>query len=158
MHSIINYEDKYAPEFRRLNLEWLDKYSLTEEADLVMLNDPKKEIIDTGGCIFLAISGEQIVGSAALVPAGDGNYELAKMAVTENFRGKGISKLLLQKCLDKADELRAKRIYLVSNSKLTLAVSLYEKFGFRHVPVTDTHYANADVMMELIPQTGGVNK
>ena len=28
--EIIGYEEKYHSEFKRLNLEWLDKYNLTE--------------------------------------------------------------------------------------------------------------------------------
>jgi hypothetical protein len=34
MISIIKYEAKYAAVFKQLNLEWLDKYGLTEEAIL----------------------------------------------------------------------------------------------------------------------------
>jgi putative acetyltransferase len=150
MVSIIEYEDKYASRFKELNLEWLDKYGLTEEGDLAMLNDPRGKIIDTGGALFLAADGDEIVGSAALIQEGAGEYELAKMAVAETWQGKGISKLLIQKCLSTAKELGAKRIYLVSNSQLTTAISLYEKYGFTHTPVIDAHYLTADVMMELI--------
>lgn len=158
MISIIDFENKYAGEFKRLNLEWLDKYLLTEEADLLMLNEPNKEIIDTGGCIYLAKHAEEIVGSAALIRSGISEYELAKMTVTESFRGKGISKLLLKKCLNKAAQAGAVKIYLVSNSKLSPAISLYEKFGFRHVPVVDTHYSNADIRMELYLDKNDTNK
>lgn len=149
MLSIIKYEDKYAGIFKQLNLEWLDKYALTEDADLAMLNDPEGEIIKSGGCIFLAKNGEEIVGSAALIKEDEGVFELAKMAVSTKWQGKGISKLLMQCCLDKAKELGAKRIFLVSNSQLTTALSLYESYGFRHVPVVNAHYLTADVMMEL---------
>lgn len=158
MISIIDFEDKYAAEFKRLNLEWLDKYLLTEEADLLMLNEPNKEIIDGGGCIYLAKNEEEIVGSAALIRSGVNEYELAKMAVTQSFRGKGISKLLLKRCLNKAVESGAGKVWLVSNSKLSSAISLYEKFGFRYVPVGDTHYSNADIRMELYLDKNDTNK
>lgn len=148
--AIIQYEQKYAIDFKRLNLEWLDKYSLTEEADLKVLNDPEKEILATGGCIFLAKTGDEIVGSCALIAEGQGVYELAKMAVAPAFQGKGISKMLLEKCLDEAVNKKAKRIFLLSNSQLSTALTLYEKFGFRHIPVTGSHYLTADIMMEKI--------
>ena len=150
MVSIIEFDLKYADDFKKLNLEWLDKYELTEEADLLMLNYPVKQIIDTGGCIFLAKDGDNIVGSAALIKETNEQYELAKMAVAPEFRGKGISNLLIETCLKKAKEFGAKRLYLVSNSQLTTAVSLYTKYGFKHIAVVDAHYITADVMMELL--------
>ena len=148
--SIIDFEPKYAADFKQLNVEWLDKYELTEPADISQLENYQTEILDTGGAIFLAKAGDEIIGSAALVQEKPGEFELAKMAVTAAFQGKGISKMLIEKCLDKARELGATKVILVSNHKLTTALSLYEKYGFRHVPVTNTHYANADVMMEKI--------
>jgi GNAT superfamily N-acetyltransferase len=148
--AIIAFEQQYAAEFKRLNLEWLDKYSLTEEADLAVLNDPEKEILLIGGCIFLAKVGDEIAGSCALIPEAPGEYELAKMAVAPAFQGKGISKLLLEKCLAEAVHKKANRIFLLSNSQLSTALTLYEKYGFQHIPVMGSHYVTADVMMEKI--------
>jgi putative acetyltransferase len=149
MIAVIEFEQKYAGDFKQLNLEWLDKFGLTEEADLLMLNDPQKEIISTGGCIFLAKSDEQIVGSAALIKETATQYELAKMAVSPAFRGKGISKMLIEACLDKAKKSGAEKIYLSSNSQLKTALKLYEQYGFTYTTVKGSHYATADVMMEL---------
>ena len=150
MPEIIEFESKYAADFKRLNLDWLDKYGLTEPPDLVILDNPQKEILDTGGCLYLAKVDDEIVGSAALITEGNGNFALAKMAVASKFQGRGISKLLIEKCLEQAKMLAAKRIYLESSSQLKTALLLYEKYGFRHVPVTNSHYNTADVMMELV--------
>ena len=100
MIEIISYSGKYHDDFRKLNLEWLVKYDLLESHDQMMLDDPDGTILKGGGYIWLAKSGDDIVGSAALVNEGHGTYELAKMAVTKNWQGKGISKLLLEKCLN----------------------------------------------------------
>ena len=97
-------------------MEWLDKYELTEPADISMLENYQSEILDTGGVIYLAKAGDEIVGSAALIQENPGEYELAKMAVTAAWQGKGISKLLIEKCLEKAKELKANKVFLVSNS------------------------------------------
>ncbi len=49
-----------------------------------------------------------------------------------------------------AKQMGIKRIILVSNSKLTTAVRLYESLGFSHVPLPgDLEYDTADVYMEL---------
>ena len=95
MVSIIDFELKYAGDFKKMNLEWLDKYGLTEAPDLLMLNDPQKEILDTGGCIYLAKDGNNIVGSAALIKESAVQFELAKMAVAPDYSGKGISNILI---------------------------------------------------------------
>lgn len=148
--EIVDYSPEYATAFKEINLEWLDKYGLTEEGDLKMLDHPEREIIAPGGALYLAKSGEEVVGSAALINEGNGMFELAKMSVADTHKGKGISKLLIEKCLDKAKELGAKKIYLQSNSQLTTALGLYQKYGFKHIPVVNSHYATADVMMEKI--------
>jgi len=149
MIEIIPYSDEYASVFKVLNLEWLDKYNLTESHDLLILNDPKGTIIDNGGAIFLAKSGDEIVGSAAIINEDHDIYELAKMTVAPAFQGKGISKLLLEKCLEAAKERDAKKLILFSNSQLQTAISLYKKYGFKHVDVTDAPFLTADIKMEL---------
>jgi len=150
MIKIIDYEDQYAADFKRLNLEWLDKYHLTESHDLMVLDDPIGTIINRGGCIFLAKEGDSIVGSAALMKEHDGVYELAKMAVAPACRGRGISRLLIEQCLHKAAEWKATKLLLFSNHQLTTAIGLYEKYGFRHVAVEDSPFVTADVKMEKI--------
>ena len=149
MIEIIDYTDEYEADFKNLNLEWLNKYNLAESHDLDILNDPHKTILDNGGCIFLAKSGNEIVGSAALIHEGEGLYELAKMSVTTAFQGKGISKMLIEKCLSTAKKLKATKLILFSNSQLTTAISLYEKYGFKHIAATDSPFLTADIKMEL---------
>jgi putative acetyltransferase len=150
MISIILYEDRFKADFKRLNLEWLDKYNLTESHDLMVLDNPRGTILDRGGIIFLAVAGEEIVGSAALMKEEEGIYELAKMMVAPPWQGKGISRLLLDQCLETARLWRATKITLFSNSQLKTALQLYEKYGFRHVKVEDSPFATADVKMELL--------
>lgn len=149
MVEIILYEEKYHEDFRRLNLEWLDKYNLAESHDLIVLADPKGIILDNGGFIWLAKAGDEIIGSAALMKGDHETYELAKMSVTKAWQGKGISKLLMDTCMKKAREIRAKKISLYSNHQLLTALKLYEKYGFRNVEIVNSPFETADVKMEL---------
>jgi len=148
--NIIEYSSQHQPDFRSLNLEWLDKYNLTESHDLMVLDDPQATILDRGGFIWLAISDNKVVGSAALMKEHEGEYELAKMAVTAAYRGKGISKLLIETCLAKAKEIGAKKLSLFSNHQLQTALKLYEKYGFYYVEVENSPFETADVKMELV--------
>jgi N-acetylglutamate synthase-like GNAT family acetyltransferase len=149
MIEIIDYCDDYANDFKQLNLEWLEKYHLTESHDLEIINHPKETILDSGGCIYLVKTDGKIVGTAGLANAGNGVYELVKMAVAPAFQGKGISRMLMDKCLNKAKELNAKKIFLYSNSQLTTAISLYKKYGFTHIDASGSPLLTADVKMEL---------
>lgn len=49
----------------------------------------------------------------------------------------------------KAKELGAKKVILYSNSQLTPAISLYEKLGFKHLPIGIGEYKRSDVKMEI---------
>ena len=150
MVEIIEYQDQYAGDFKKINLEWLDKFNLTEEPDLLMLNQPRETILQPGGAIFLAKTKDEVIGSAALLSGHDGLYELAKMTVVPSWQGRGISKLLLEKCLERASFLKAKKIVLFSHHKLEVALRLYTNYGFEHVEVTDSPFATADIKMELL--------
>ena len=71
------------------------------------------------------------------------------MGVDPAWRKQGIGKMLLERCLEEAQKLKAKKIFLFSNSQLLTALKLYKKYGFRHVEVTDSPLLTADVKMEL---------
>jgi putative acetyltransferase len=147
--QIINYDDRYAADFKRLNMEWLDKYHLAETHDLMILDDPRGTIIDRGGVIFLVKAGDAIIGSAGLMKEHEGVYELAKMAVTDGWKGKGIGKMLIEQCLQTARAWNAHKITLYSNSQLTTAIAMYKKYGFQHVSAANSPFVTADVRMEL---------
>jgi ribosomal protein S18 acetylase RimI-like enzyme len=79
-------------------------------------------------------------------------FEVAKMAVSERYRGRGIGRKLLEYTIAQAKVLGAHTLELASNTKLANAVHLYESLGFRHLPlerVEPSPYARANVFMEL---------
>lgn len=147
--DIVDFQDRYHASFKNLNAAWLMEYNLMESHDMEILDDPQKHILGRDGFIYLARHGEEIIGSAALIPKPEGVFELAKMAVAKPFRNMGVSRALLEKCLAKAKALNAKKVILFSNHQLKAALGLYEKYGFRHVPVEDSPFETADVRMEL---------
>lgn len=149
MVNIVTYEDQYQPDFKRLNMEWLEKYGLTEEYDLAILNDPRGKIINEGGAIFLAVENETVIGTAGIAKQDEAHYELVKMAVDPLARGKGVGKLLLQHCLEHAKSLGAGKVSLFSSTHLKTALKMYEEAGFRYVNVTDSPMLTADIKMEI---------
>jgi putative acetyltransferase len=147
--KIVHFQKKHADDFRSLNLVWLDEHDLTEAPDLEMLNDPQGKIIDEGGFIFIALSGEKVIGTAALIKSKNNLMELAKMSIQKDYQGKGISKLLMDRCIDTARRQGTSGLYLYSSTKLKAALSLYEKYGFKHVPLINSKYLTADVYLQL---------
>lgn len=131
-------------------MEWLVRYGLAEELDLRVLNDPKGEILDPGGFIWVAVHEGTVIGTAALVKEAHHSYELAKMSVAAEYRGRGIARKLLETCLDTARKEGARKIELFSNHQLTAALKLYERLGFRYIPVIDSPFLTADIKMELV--------
>ena len=147
--EIINFEPKYRDYFRILNEEWLQKYFVVESHDRHQFANPESEILDKGGKIFFAKAGDQIVGTASLLKEHDG-YELAKMAVTEAFKGHGIGNLLMKRCIEEAKKLGSDKVILLSNRSLIPAIEMYKKFGFVEVPSDEcTPYERCDIKMEL---------
>jgi len=138
--------------FRTLNEEWISRYFVLEKKDRETLSDPENTILRQGGKVFLADVDGTTVGCVALIPMGEGVYELSKMAVSPVMRGQGIGRRVLEYAIAQARELGAKSLFLGSNSVLKNAVHLYESVGFRHVPpdeLPDMHYARADVFMRM---------
>ena len=61
--KIVPYNKKYKEDFKRLNIEWLQKYFIVEPADEKMLSSPEKEIIRNGGEIFFALLENEVFGT-----------------------------------------------------------------------------------------------
>jgi ribosomal protein S18 acetylase RimI-like enzyme len=148
--EVINYKDDYAKHFHDLNKAWLEKYFVVEPIDAEMLSNPRKFFIEPGGYIFFAKLGEKIVGTFALLKESDDVYELSKMAVDEQFQGKKIGNAMLEFCLQKAQELRAKKVFLFSNTILEPAIHLYRKYGFVEIPVGNSGYKRSNIKMERV--------
>ena len=139
--------------FRILNEQWIAKYFRMEEKDRETLCDPVGKILKHGGHIFLGELEGKAVATCALVAMKAGEYEVAKMAVDEQYRGAGIGRALLKYTIARAGEIGAHRLYLETNNTLASAIHLYEVCGFSHLPperVTPSPYQRANVFMEMV--------
>ncbi|MGB4843358.1 MAG: GNAT family N-acetyltransferase [Ferruginibacter sp.] len=82
---------------------------------------------------FVAEQNGKISGGAGIYPTvnlDEGTCELVKLYLSPDGRGKGIGKLLMEKCISAAKEMGYKKIYLETMPELTIAIPMYEKFGF----------------------------
>ena len=143
MVSIVDFEPKYAQAFHDINLQWLEELFQPEPIDLEVLKNPKENILATGGHILIALLDGEPVGAGALKCSGPGCFELTKMGVLPKAQGHQIGSRLLAALVEKARELAARELYLLSSRKCEAAVHLYERFGFVHdQEVMRNHGAN----------------
>lgn len=147
--EIIGFEARYQEDFKRLNVEWLEKYFYVEAINHDVLSRPEAQIIEPGGFIFLARYDGEIVGTCALIRHAHRRFELSKMAVTERYRGLRIGYKLLQAAIAQFLALGAKELFLETSTKLEAAIRLYEANGFCHTPRPKgaAHYRRSDVYM-----------
>ena len=144
------FRTEHAGRFADLNRAWLESFGLMEPAEDEQLADPQKYFVDGGGQIFVAVHLGDVIGTCAVLPHGRDEFELAKLTVSPDYRGQGIARRLVEHCLVYAREHGARRVMLVSNSRLQGALRLYESMGFRYCPLPEgVQYEVADVSMFL---------
>ncbi|UWX59946.1 GNAT family N-acetyltransferase [Chryseobacterium oranimense] len=149
--KIIAYDPQYKDAFKALNEEWIKTFFKMEAGDYKLLDNPEEHIINKDGHIVFALLNNKPVGTCALVKISDIplRFELSKMAVSPEAQGKKIGYLVGKALIEKAKELGAESIFLETNSILVPAIKLYEKLGFKHMPVSDSAYARCDTQMLL---------
>ena len=139
---------RHCDEFVRLNLQWIKEHFEMEEADRRMVADPFRIVADGGHIISLVEDG-RVLGVCALVKEGERCYQLARMAVAPEQRGKGHGDALLAAALERARADGAERVYLLSNTVLGPAISLYRKHGFvTQCEGAHPAYARCNIVME----------
>jgi ribosomal protein S18 acetylase RimI-like enzyme len=146
---LVPYAPAHREAFRDLNLEWITAHFVVEDEDRRVLNDPEGEILAPGGAILFALEGDTPVGTGALISMGPHEFELAKMAVTERARGRGIGRALCVALVALARERGAHQVELLSQTTLAAAVSLYRSLGFEEVALGPVPYKRSNIRMVL---------
>ena len=95
------------------------------------------KLFQTPGSIYWIAeeNGKMIGGCGIFSTPGlpEGFAELVKLYLLPQWRGKGIGRMLMERCFDSAKSLGYKQLYLESLPELDKAVSMYTKAGFRHI-------------------------
>jgi N-acetylglutamate synthase-like GNAT family acetyltransferase len=152
--TIREYSEALAPDFYRINAQWIEAMFTMEETDRETLEHPNEKIIRPGGAIlFVETSDQGVVGAGALQKTGPGRFELTKMGVLDSVRGRKAGEFLLVHLVHRARTLNAEQLYLLTNKKCAAAIHLYEKIGFVHdAQIMEDYgkrYARCDVAMSF---------
>jgi putative acetyltransferase len=111
-----------------------------------------------GSIYYVALKNEKIIGGGGIYPT-DGlpedTCELVKMYLLPEGRGKGLGKLLIEKCLQFAIDAGYKKVYLETMPELKNALHVYKKLGFEYLdaPMGNSGHFGCDLWMmkELKP-------
>jgi GNAT superfamily N-acetyltransferase len=134
MHGVI-YAQEYGfnPRF--------EAYVASPLAEFVLRNSPRERI-------WIADRQGQVVGSVAMVDAGEDVAQLRWYLVDPEVRGAGLGSSLLQQALAFCQEAGYRSVILWTVSALVGAARLYQAAGFRKVGQTPGNDWGVEVVEE----------
>jgi ribosomal protein S18 acetylase RimI-like enzyme len=150
---IVDYQPSHQGRFEQLYRNWFTKHFgvAPEPVDEFVLTNPEAAVLAPGGDILMILDKDKLAGMVALKKEDSTTYEFTKMAVGEEYRGKGLGEALSRAAISKARSRGAKRIVLYTHNSLKAAINLYRKLGFEEIPLEPGHYSSfrCDIKMEL---------
>lgn len=143
----INNKSHYK-DFIDLNELWIKEHFRLEAGDIALAKNPDS-VVEKGGYILSLFENDTVVGVCALFNQDYECYELARLAVDERYRKKGHGDTLIKAVLAVLKNKGIKKVNLMSNTKLSSALSLYRKNGFKTVS-EGVHpiYSRCNIVME----------
>lgn len=122
-----------------------------------MLGDPSANTMyenyqKTGAVFFVLENDQKVVGGCGIAPLkGSKNQicELQRMYLLPQARGKGFGKKLVEICIEQAQKMGYKQIYLETLPQMKPAQSLYKKYGFGFInhSLGNTGHTGCEVWM-----------
>lgn len=149
--KIIEYRENLKNYFIDLNKEWIFKYFGEMESDDFDTFNNTDKIVSNGGMILFAVNDNNDVLAVCMVKPlnNDGVWELCKLAANNNIPHKGAGTAVFEASVKWAENHGAKKILILSNSKLKAAIHIYRKHNFKEIPIFDDEYKRVDIAFEL---------
>lgn len=149
--EIIKYQEKYKDYFIQFNTDWIvDNFGSLEQEDI----DTFEHIDDSlrnGAMIYFALEDEAVLATCMAKPLDDnGTWELCKLGSNKQLPHRGAGSAVFEAAMNWAIHHGAKKLFILSNSKLKPALHIYEKYGFHEVRLTDYEYVRGDIAFERI--------
>lgn len=114
--------------------------------------DRVEELIADGAMVYFAVEGEKVLATCMAMPLSNSVWELCKLAAVDQYTGTGAGSAVFETCMKYAIDHGAKKLSLISCRALKPAIHIYEKFGFREVPLDKAFWGaeKADIEMEYV--------
>jgi GNAT superfamily N-acetyltransferase len=144
--SIVPFQAQHADGFRALVADTLREFGFEPDPELdTDLDDPATAYT----ALWIALDGDDVVGSVALRDLGGGAAELKRMYLRPGARGQGLGKELLAVSLAWAREWGFESVRLDTSERMVAAQHLYEAHGFVRVSGSAPRQGQCRLLYEL---------
>jgi GNAT superfamily N-acetyltransferase len=148
--ELVKFEEKYRQAFIDFNTDWIvSNFGFLEEHDKETFQNIDEEI-QNGAMIFFAVENEIPLACCMSKPMNDNTWEICKFGSNKKVQHKGAGNIVFKAAMDWAFEKGAKRLFIISNSKLKPALHIYEKYGFKEIKLDNYEYVRGDIAFEYI--------
>ena len=95
------------------------------------------------GVFLVALQGEELVGTGALLPETEGVGRIVRMSVATALRRHGLGKALLDRLCTAARQKGYRQLVLETTKTWDDAIGFYTRYGFRtvHIDDEDHHFS-----------------
>lgn len=146
--QVIPFQEKYRQDFIDFNTDWiLSNFGFLEEHDRETFNQIDKELKE-GAMIFFAVKNGVALATCMAKPMENTTWEICKLGSNKKLPHKGAGSAVFEAAMQWALNHGAKRLFILSNSKLKPALHIYRKFGFEEIKLKDYEYARGDIAFE----------
>lgn len=155
LESSINYRSIHSKDIQKIKkiiLNSLEEYGANKEG--FAAKDPELEDLyafysKVNGQYFVAEDKNILAGGAGIAPfmkEDNSIWELQKMYLAPEYRGKGIGKKLMELCISTAKNLGIQKLYIETLDSMVEANKMYQKFGFKEIekPLGNTGHFGCD--------------
>lgn len=111
---------------------WADRASAT------LVADDRGAVV---GVVAFALADSSL-HEPVVPPMGDASFRF--LSVAEPARGRGVGRVLVEACIDRARRAGSRRLAIFSMAFMTDAHRLYERMGFRRRPDLDVRFPGGD--------------
>lgn len=149
--EIIEYQEKYKKDFIRFNTDWIeDNFGFLEAEDIYTF-DHIEDSLEKGAMIYFALEKGNVLATCMAKPMEEsGTWEICKLGSNKQIPHKGAGSAVFEASMKWAVSHGAKKLFILSNSKLKPALHIYEKYGFREIKLKDYEYVRGDIAFEYI--------
>jgi DNA-binding MarR family transcriptional regulator/N-acetylglutamate synthase-like GNAT family acetyltransferase len=130
--EILDYKPSLKGAFYDLAGNWLLGVlnGKLEEEDKFTLHHPEKAYLETGGFLFFALHKNKLAGCVALKRLSEDKFEFCKLYINPGMRRLGVATKLIDRCISRCMENKAKELWLQTTNSMQEAHQLYYKLGF----------------------------
>jgi GNAT superfamily N-acetyltransferase len=144
--DIVPFEPEHAQGFADLVVDTLREFGFEYDRELDRdLDDPGATYV----AFWIALVDGDVAGSVALRDLGDNAFELKRMYLRSEHRGRGVGKRLLSTALDWARASGARTVRLDTSERMLTARHLYESAGFVRVEGESPRQGQQRLLYEL---------